>query len=110
MCIRDREGAVVKEGAVGDAVGGAVAVAGNPAANGVGQLLRLPGGMWAYCGADPSAPSELVVVECGYDPRAGAASAGTFERAVASRRYDVATGKLVRVTLGRERLVDAARG
>ena len=86
-------------------------MAGNPAANGVGQLLRLPGGAWAYCGADPSAPNAgTIVVECGYDPRAGGAGAGAFERAVASRRYDVATGKLVRVTLGRERLVDAARG
>ena len=111
---RVEEGAFAKEGAVGGAegaVGGAVAVAGNPAANGVGQLLRLPGGAWAYCGADPSAPNAgTIVVECGYDPRAGGAGAGAFERAVASRRYDVATGKLVRVTLGRERLVDAARG
>ena len=46
-------------------------MAGNPAANGVGQLLRLPGGMWAYCGADPSAPNAgTMTIECGYDPGA----------------------------------------
>ena len=99
----EEEGAFVEEGAVE----GAVAVAGTPVANGVGQLLRLPAGMWAYCGDDPLAPDEFVVVECGYDPNAGG---GERERAVASRRYRKADGKLVRVTLGRERLVDAARG
>ena len=99
----EEEGAFVEEGAVE----GAVAVAGTPVANGVGQLLRLPAGMWAYCGDDPLAPDEFVVVECGYHPNAGG---GERERAVASRRYRKADGKLVRVTLGRERLVDAARG
>ena len=63
-----------------------------------------PRGRAPYCGDDPLAPDDsAVVVECGYDRGRAGAGAGTVERAVASRRYPRADGKLVRVTLGRER-------
>ena len=80
-----------------------IAVAGSEKANACGQLLRLPGGAWAYCGAHPDDAS-IYVVECGYTP-----GGNSIERTVASRAYDVKTGRLVRVVLGRDVLVDARR-
>ena len=81
-----------------------IAVAGSEKANACGQLLRLPGGAWAYCGAHPDDDS-IYIVECGFAPPGG----NSVERTVASRAYDVKTGRLVRVVLGRDVLVDARR-
>jgi len=38
-----------------------IAVAGSEKANACGQLLRLPGGAWAYCGAHPDDDSVCIV-------------------------------------------------
>ena len=82
-------------GAVGPAVAAAVSVSGGGGGVARGNLVRLPCGVWVFCGVDDAAGE--VVLEAGW------VISGASERLFATRRYDAGSGRLVHVALGCEK-------
>jgi hypothetical protein len=78
----------------GGAVGPTTAAGGGGGGGARGNLMRLPCGVWVFCGV--AADGEEVVVEAGW-------VTPTAERLFATRRYDARSGRLVNVALGCER-------